>query len=435
MAKLMRPALLMGCLLYFALCIVGGIEASYVVHDGMMVFFLLFGAVVIIRYLVLLLAAIRDRIRSVSSDDSSWAPLVSIIVPAFNEESLIGGALGSLANLDYPAFEIIVIDDGSTDGTARIARRVADCYPEIRFRIITQANAGKSWALNTGIMHAQGEFVLCVDSDSKLDSQALKAGIRHFIDRRVGAIGGYVDIVNTENLVTRLQQLEYIIGLNFLRRGLSFFNIVTVVPGPIGLFRKEAIREAGGYNTSGDCFAEDAELTVRLLQKGWRVRGEIQMIAHTEAPDTLYRLLRQRYRWKRGIFQAWIDNVYQLLISPRRDGIFIAGILTFESFLFEIVNFGITLFALASFLAFGELRIFIWAFSILAVLDLLVFLFANHEQGRLFYRFRLFVLSKFTYAYFLQALGVFALIDEWLSTGMQWDKLERTGNSATKGVL
>ncbi len=419
-------------ILYFSVCIIAALEVSYVLHQVMISFFILFGVLVCLRYLILFVGAVRDKLEKIEDLDSSWRPLVSIIVPAYNEESLIESAIRSLVKLDYPDYEIIVVDDGSTDGTVLIAGQVAARQPDIKVKIISQTNSGKAWALNTGIRHAQGEFVVCVDSDSRLNPDALNFGLRHFRDERLGAIGGFVDIINANRMITRFQQLEYFIGLNFLRRGLSCFNIVTVVPGPIGMFRKEALRQIGGYNTSSNCFAEDADLTVRLLVNGWHVRGETRMLAQTEAPNTLYRLLRQRYRWKRGIFQSWFENVSELLALPEKKGIAIAGILMFESFLFDVINFGITLFALSSFLAFGEFKIFLLVFIVLAVLDLSVFVFASLERGRMVGMFWLFLISKISYAYILQAWGVFALLDEWLSTKMSWDKLERHGDIQVK---
>lgn len=434
MDKAIRYALLAGCIVYFTLCVIAGLEVSHSLHRVMIALFLVFGLVVLIRYLVLLSSAIYDVVTTRHHSSISWTPSVSIIVPAFNEESLIKESLTSLAVLDYPNYEIIMVDDGSTDATTNFAHQVASKHPHIPFRIISQTNAGKAWALNTGIVHAKGEIIVCVDSDSKLNQQALRIGVNYFKDPQVGAVGGFVDIINLNKIITLFQQLEYLISQNFLRRGLSAFNIVTVIPGPIGMFRKEAVRQVGGYNTSSDCYAEDAELTVRLLAGGWRVKGDTRMVAFTEAPDTLYTLLRQRYRWKRGIFQSFFENFYLLITSPKLTGVYLAGILAFESFLFDVLNFGITLFAIASFLAFAKLQIFLWAFITLAILDLIVFLFSTISQNRLLYRFFLFVFSRISYAYILQAWGVFALIDELMSAKMSWDKLDRIGNLPLKGT-
>lgn len=427
MAKSIRLMLLYLCLFYLAACVISGLELSMPLHQGMMIFFFIFGAVVVLRYVVLLIAAIREKYKAKPVLENGWWPMVSIIVPAYNEENLIQYTLSSLAVLDYPNYEVIVIDDGSDDGTVCVANKYVARHPEVPFKIISQSNSGKSWALNVGMLHAQGELVLCVDSDSRVDWQALKSAIVHFADPKVGAVGGYVSIVNASNIITRMQQLEYIIGLNFVRRCLSLFSIVSVVPGPVGLFRTEAVRQVGGYNTAPDCFAEDADLTVRLLINGWRVKGETNMVAYTEAPETLFSLLRQRYRWKRGIFQAWFDNVHSLLATHKPRNYFIAGMLLFESFLFDIVNFGITLFGIAGFLAFAEFKIFLWVFAVLAGLDLMVFLFIFMGREHVLRWFFLLLLSKISYAYILQVWGALALFDEMLATKMSWDKLERIG--------
>lgn len=433
MDKALRYILLTGCTLYFCLCVIAGLEVSHTLHGIMIAGFLIFGVVVVVRYLVLIFAAIYEKFTTTTGTGDNWAPSVSIIVPAFNEETLIEESLISLMSLDYPDYEIIIVDDGSTDGTTNKARLVAVRSSQVPVHIISQSNAGKAWALNTGIVHAQGEIVVCVDADSKLNPDALRIGVNYFKDPRVGAVGGFVDIINLNRILMLLQRLEYLISQNFIRRALSVFNIVTVVPGPIGMFRKIAVRQIGGYNTSHDCFAEDADLTVRLLANGWRVKGDTRMTAFTEAPNTIFALLRQRYRWKRGIFQAFFDNVYRLVTSPNSAGLYIAGILVFESFLFDILNFGITLFALTSVLAFAKFNIFLWAFVALLILDLCVFVFATIEQKNLFEQFWLFFLSRISYAYILQAWGVFALFDELFSTKMSWDKLERTGNFPIKG--
>jgi len=426
MVKLPRLALLSTSLVYLMLCLMAGLELNGTLHGTMVALFIVFGGIVGIRYLVLLVAAILEKSKT-GKETTSWRPNISIIIPAFNEENDIRASLISLATLEYPNYEIILVDDGSSDGTLCAAQLVTRTYPEIPIRILSQSNSGKSAALNTGIMHAHGDLIVCVDSDSRLDKNALTVGVSHFLDPQVAAVGGFVEVANQNYLITKLQQLEYLIGLNFVRRGLSFFDIVTIVPGPISMFRKDALLQAGVYNTRSDCFAEDADLTVRLLAAGWKVKGETRMVAYTEAPETIFNLLRQRYRWKRGVFQAFFDNHYKLITAPTSSGIFIAGILAFESFVFDILNFGITLFSLASFLKFGEFKFFIWIIMFYTFLDLVVLVFSNYGRGALFKTIWLFMLQKISYAYILQAWNVFALFDEWLSAHMSWDKLKRTG--------
>lgn len=429
MAKLIRLNILIGCMFFFIICILAGLEVNKTLHQVVISLFILYGLIIVIRYLVIFVSAIINKVKTNPYENSLWTPSVSIIVPAFNEENLIESTLLSLTHLDYPYYEIIVVDDGSTDNTAHIAKQVAISNPEADIKVISQSNSGKAWSLNTGIEHAQSDFVVCVDADSRLNQDTLKVGIQHFKDSRVAAVGGSIHVINDNYLITKLQQLEYMIGQNFLRRGLSLFNTVTIIPGPIGMFRKNSVQEIGGYNTHGDCFAEDADLTVRLLARGWRVQADTRMVAHTEAPETIFALLRQRYRWKRGIFQALFGNFYSLVVSPNFKGVLIACLLVFESFLIDVVGFGITLFALASFFAFSGITVFIWAFVIIGIMDLIVLVFASIEQGHLLRNIWLFIVQKVTYAYVLQAWGIFSLMDELSSTKMSWDKLERTGGT------
>ncbi|MEE9355120.1 MAG: glycosyltransferase [Methylococcaceae bacterium] len=434
MDRFVRLSLLLFSVFYFIVCILAGLEVSHTLHAITVIFFFLFGFVVSVRYAVLITATILEK-RKTAPSYKGELPYISIIVPAYNEEDVISAALNSLIKQEYASFEVIVVDDGSDDGTVRIANQVAEANANIPIRVIAQGNTGKSGALNTGIIHAQGDFIVCVDSDSKLDPDALAVGIQHFSDDAVGAIGGYVDVANQHKLLTRFQSLEYLIGLNFTRRGLSYFNAVIVVPGPIGMFRKEAILQVGGYNTEKDCFAEDAELTARLLRYGWKVNGETNMVAHTEAPETAFTLLRQRYRWKRGIFQACFENFAPLVAKPGIRGALIGAILAFESFVLDIVNFGITLFALASFLKFGEFKLLLIVFAFFNALDLIVLILATYGRGRFFQSLGLFTLQKLSYSYLLQAWGVMALFDEWLSAKMSWDKLERIGGESFSGKV
>ncbi len=173
-------------------------------------------------------------------------PRVSILVPAYNEGPLIETSIRSLTELNYTNFEVIVINDGSTDGTLVNARKMEGRQGNAVVRVITQRNMGKSHALNNGASIATGEFLVSVDGDSKLAPNTLLNAIRHFKDPRIGAVAGNVKVINRRNLLTKLQALEYIEGLNMVRRAQAFFSSVNIVPGPIGIFRREALIGVGG---------------------------------------------------------------------------------------------------------------------------------------------------------------------------------------------
>ena len=293
---------------------------------------------------------------------------VTIIVPVYNEEALIAPALRSLLALDYPAFDILVVDDGSTDRTLERAASLEGRYGPVTLRVVSKANGGKASALNTGIALARTPYVLCMDGDSRLARGTLRSAMRHFDDPRVGAVAGNVKVVNRTNIWTRLQALEYIEGLNMARRAQGFLRVVNIIPGPIGIFRVDVLRQIGGYDT--DTYAEDADLTLKILTAGWHVRYEGRAIAWTEAPEDFLDLIKQRYRWTRGILQA-LRKRSSWLASPR-GGLAVWGSLLamlFEAILWPAVNvFGNLLFAVAALSVGVPSNIFYW-WVLLSMLD------------------------------------------------------------------
>lgn len=423
----MRPVLLLTALAYFALCLAGGLELYDELHLFVVNLLLILLGISGLRQVLLLLFALRDRRPGPDAASQFANSKVSIIMPAYNEEAVIDEALESLIGLHHARLQIIVVDDGSSDQTAERASAVARRHPDTDIQIILQGNGGKAAALNTGLLHADGEFVLAVDADSRLSRDALRHGLAYFRDPAVGAVGGFVEVANTDTLIGRFQELEYLYSLNFVRRALSTFGAVTVVPGPVGLFRRSALLRVCGYRQSESVFAEDADITVRLLAAGYRVHGDRRMISRTEAPASLFPLLRQRYRWRRGIYQAFADNAFGLFTAPGGRGLALGLFLAAEGFALEVINLGLTLFFFAHFLRFAEVDLFSSWYLVVLGLDLLIFAFVNGDVRRTAARLPLFVVQRFSYAFLLQAWNVLALFDEWRQLGMSWDKLERKG--------
>jgi biofilm PGA synthesis N-glycosyltransferase PgaC len=424
-----RRTILIASLAYLLFSLLAGLEVWLPLHKLMVALLLVLMALTIVRQITLLYLAFHEKPPSLLSDTDEQ-PLVSILVPAYNEAAVIEASLRSLMVVDYPHLEIIVIDDGSQDDTAILANRVAE-KSAIPVSVISQANGGKASALNTGFIHASGDYVLVVDADSRVEPDSLHYGLRHFIDPEIGAVGGFVGVANTQKLICRFQALEYLQSLNFLRKALSRLGMVTVVPGPVGLFRREAILQVGGYREGGQTFAEDADITMKLLSVGWKVAGDLSMAAYTEVPETAYALLRQRYRWRRGIYQAFSDNVLDLVALRSRGGILFALFVASEAFALEVVNFGVTIFFLAHFLRFGELDILSSWYLLIIFMDVVTLMFVCQGDGRFLRNLLLFVLQRFSYAFLLQAWNVIALVDEWRSSEMRWDKLERMGRLET----
>ena len=252
--------------------------------------------------------AIYDRLRShvygTPEQIKAYRPIVAVLIPAYNEEKVIERTVQGALDSDYPNLRVIVIDDGSKDRTLEIARRAfAAEEADGRVLILTITNGGKAEALNYGLEHiGDAEIFVGIDADTIIAPDAIAKMVPHFLNPKVGAVAGNAKVGNRVNLWTRWQALEYITSQNFERRALNTMGAVSVVPGAIGSWRTEAVREAGGYHV--DTVAEDADLTMALLRNGYRVEYEDQALAFTEAPTSANALMRQRFRWSFGILQA-----------------------------------------------------------------------------------------------------------------------------------
>jgi peptidoglycan-N-acetylglucosamine deacetylase len=292
-----------------------------------------------------------DRLRKPSLvGGPDYKPAVTIIIPAYNEEKVIENTVRSALASDYPRLRTIVVDDGSKDATSAVVReKFAKEIADGRVLLLTKANAGKAEALNHALKFTQDEIYVGIDADTVIAPNAVSLLVPHFADARVAAVAGNAKVGNRVNLWTRWQALEYITSQNFERRALNVFGAVSVVPGAIGAWRVTAVRQAGGYHT--DTVAEDADLTMSLLENDWRVVNEDRALAFTEAPTNASGLMRQRFRWSFGILQAvwkhgaavrkrsrlgWIALpniiIFQILlplVSPFIDIMFLFGILEY----------------------------------------------------------------------------------------------------------
>jgi len=236
--------------------------------------------------------------------DPAYRPSVSVLIAAYNERPVIAQTVRAVLANDYPGLEIIVIDDGSVDGTGdEVAARFAG---ESRVCLIRQANAGKAAALNRGMEAARGEIVVCFDADTQIAPQGIGLIVRHFADPALGAVAGNVKVGNRVNVLTRWQSIEYITSQNLDRRAYAYLNAMTVVPGAVGAWRKSAVLAVGGYLR--DTMAEDMDLTYRLRRAGWRITADTETLGFTEAPATFRAFFRQRFRWAYGTLQVLWKN-------------------------------------------------------------------------------------------------------------------------------
>jgi cellulose synthase/poly-beta-1,6-N-acetylglucosamine synthase-like glycosyltransferase/peptidoglycan/xylan/chitin deacetylase (PgdA/CDA1 family)/spore germination protein YaaH len=268
-----------------------------------LVFFL--GDILMSARLILVgVLAVIDRLRSPHAVASpGFNPRVAVLIPAYNEEKVIVRTIRSVLNSDYANLRVIVIDDGSSDRTVEVARKAyADQIATGHVQVFTKPNGGKAAALNFALDRLTEEFYVGIDADTVIAADAISKLIPHFEDPLVGAVAGNAKVGNRVNLWTRWQALEYITSQNFERRALDLFNVVTVVPGAIGAWRSGPVKTAGGYPVN--TVAEDADLTMALLELGLKVVYEDRALAFTEAPIDAKGLMRQRFRWSFGTLQA-----------------------------------------------------------------------------------------------------------------------------------
>ncbi len=242
----------------------------------------------------------RSRRREREQAGADFEPFVSVIVPAYNEERVIDSTIRSLLRSKYQNFEIIVVDDGSSDRTSEVVREQFASQPLVR--LFTVANAGKAVALNFGLRQARGDVIVALDADTQFSSDTIARLARRFVDPQMGAVAGNAKVGNRINIVTRWQALEYVTSQNMDRRAFASLNCITVVPGAVGAWRRELIERCGGF--SADTLAEDQDLTLQIRKLGFKIGYEEDAIGWTEAPDRLRMLARQRFRWAYGTLQC-----------------------------------------------------------------------------------------------------------------------------------
>lgn len=351
-------------------------------------------------------------------------PLVSIIVPAFNEERVIARSIESLVETDYPNKEIILVDDGSTDNTFAIA----SSYGHLGVKVYRKENGGKHSALNYGIRLSSGEIIVTVDADSVIARGAIRALVRKFEDDAVNAVCGNIKVLNRINWVTRCQALEYVTGINIFRRAFDLFGAVAVVPGALGAYRRSVLEEGGFYDP--DTIVEDFDTTIKTLKSGKIVQASSDAIAYTEAPVSLGDLYRQRMRWYRGNFQtmwkhrdAFLNSRYGFLYQLTLPFVLLtmvvlpfAGVAVWISAALSIIN--------------GYAVHVLLMFAIFVALQLLLTLLAieiDGEDRRLAFYSPFFVVG---YKHLIDFFLIKALFDVLFKKEFSWTRVRRIGETS-----
>jgi cellulose synthase/poly-beta-1,6-N-acetylglucosamine synthase-like glycosyltransferase len=270
-------------------------------------------------------------------------PKVSIIIPAYNEEKVIKQTIEATLETKYPKKEIILVNDGSSDNTLSIALKYND-----KIKVLHKENGGKSTALNYGLLYATGDIVVIVDADTIVGRHTITEIVKSFQAREnVAAIAGNCKVRNRENWITKCQALEYIMGINLVRRAFDTYGSVTIIPGAVGAFKKASLDRAGPYGK--DTIVEDFDQTLKILKSGVTTQGSSKAVGYTEAPNTLRDFAAQRKRWYRGniqvvtrhsnaLFNSRFGHLHKLTFPYMLIGMFISPILSFTAIGTAIVS-------------------------------------------------------------------------------------------------
>ena len=423
---------MLGVLLYYFYMYFYNIQNIFVKTGVVIILF--FTTIVILRYMLLLFFSILKTIQKSADEEAKIDKIdrkeykkVTIIVPAYNEEVVIKKSLLSLLEQTYPNLEIIVVDDGSKDRTYIEAKRLEFIKGNRDLKVYRKKNSGKANAINFGIERATGELIMAVDADSILDKNAVLLMARYFDDDEIAAVAGSVYVSNQNNLLTKLQALEYIEGLNMVRNGQAFLKLVNIIPGPIGMFRKSALIDVGLYDD--DTFAEDCDVTLKLISKGYKIEFESDAVAYTEAPEHLLDLIKQRYRWTRGILQAIRKHKHMLWHFKKAPSVsLVLWYMLFEATFWPFMDIWANIFMIYLAIISGtSIFLFFW-WSMFTILDmagaLYCILITGERLSLVFYG----VYYRLFFIMIINIAKILSTIEEWFGLEMSWGKLDRKGN-------
>src|SRR3989338_5097223 len=235
--------------------------------------------------------------------DKKYAPLVSILIPAHNEEDVIAATLDSALQVDYPKTkrEIIVLANACTDRTEEIVKS----YKEKGVKLISIKEPGKGYAVNIGLEKLKGEFTVILDADSIATPNLLEVLLPKFNDPNVGGVKTSIKVWKPENFLEKLQWFEYM-AVGLTHKLMSVLDILYLTPGVFSIYRTDALRKVGGFDEN--ILTEDIEIAVRLLHNGYKIKSSLEAMPFTKVPHTLKGYHSQRLRWARGFFATMLKH-------------------------------------------------------------------------------------------------------------------------------
>jgi len=268
-------------------------------------------------------------------------PMVSMIVPAYNEQGKIRHSIKSLKKINYDKVEFIIVNDGSSDNTSKEV--VESIAGDKRFIFIDRKqNKGKAASLNEGIARAKGEFIATMDADSVVEPKIFYKALPYFLDEKVGAVTVSVLVKKPKTFLHKIFEVEFIIGLSLFLKVFSFFNAVFVTPGPFSVYRKKTLDQIGGFDEKN--FTEDMEIAYRIHKAHYKIENCMEAKAYTIIPPTFKKICTQRKRWYSGAL--YTISKHRGMLLNKKYGLF--GF--FMTFNFSVIFLGLALFFYTTYL-------------------------------------------------------------------------------------
>jgi cellulose synthase/poly-beta-1,6-N-acetylglucosamine synthase-like glycosyltransferase len=389
------------------------------------------GTLIFLYYPLALIAELRPRHTPIFDTPE---PLVSVIVPAYNEEKVIANCVKSIESSGYRNFEIILVDDGSTDHTLQIMRRY-EKPPQVR--VISQPNGGKASALNHGFQQSRGEILFFVDADGIFTHSTIREMLNSFTSEKIGAVCGNDYPINQDTAQTKLYTLQTHVGTGFVRRALAEINCLPIISGNCGAFRRKVLYAPflrlgkQGEPYLNGFIGEDLELTWRVHRAGYRVVFAPRAIVRAEVPSTVKMLWKQRVRWARGLLQTvkihrdmffnlkygmlgmYLPiNFFNMVINPILQLLIVLLVITMAAAGFSPIQ--LNLLNLILWFGLG------WAFF---TVIFSIALDRAWKDLRFFYVIPLWV----PYSLLMDVVDIWAIILELRKAETKWNKSERTG--------
>lgn len=395
-------------------------------------------------FIIIILALVEEKRLGKIIFDPDYNPKVSIIIPSYNEEKVIIKTVELLFGSIYKNIEIIVVDDGSSDNTWKLLLKKYGLHHRL-VKLVCQKNGGKPSAINNGISQSSGQIAIILDADTLFDKFTVANLVRHFNNPEIVAVAGNAKVGNRLNFLTKIQALEYITSQNLDRRAFDLLNCITVVPGAVGAWRIKEVLSLGGF--ADHTLAEDADLTISLLEKGFKIVYEPEAYAFTESPDNLKSFIKQRFRWMYGTAQAFWKHRASLFNTrqPTLGLVALPNILIFQIFyplispitdLTMIVVFVFTLFNWAY-----HPSDYIWAnlinfgiyYGLFLIVDLLAAIIAFKLEKKENYRLIAYMfIQRIFYRQLIFYVAIKSVLTAIKGSAVGWNKFERKATVVIK---